>query len=44
MKLKARLAEPGEKAALWPVCDSHYAPYADYRQRTSRDIPVFICE
>ena len=44
MKLRARLAEPGEKAALWPVCDSHYAPYADYRQRTSRDIPVFICE
>ena len=44
MKLKARLAEPDEKAALWPVCDSHYAPFADYRQRTSRDIPVFICE
>jgi len=42
--LRARLAEPGEKAALWPICDSHYAPYAEYRARTSRDIPIFVCE
>jgi deazaflavin-dependent oxidoreductase (nitroreductase family) len=44
MKLRARLAEAGEKAALWPVCDSNYAPYAEYRQRTTRDIPIFVCE
>ena len=44
MKLKARLASAEEKPALWPICDQHYAPYADYRARTSRDIPVFICE
>ena len=44
MGLRARLATPDEKTELWPVCDQHYAPYADYRKRTSRDIPIFVCE
>ena len=44
MNLRARLATPEEKPALWPVCDAAYAPYADYRARTTRDIPVFVCE
>jgi deazaflavin-dependent oxidoreductase (nitroreductase family) len=44
MKLRARLARTEEKGALWPICDAHYAPYADYRARTTRDIPIFVCE
>ena len=44
MKLRARLAAPEEKPGLWPICDQHYAPYADYRRRTTRDIPIFVCE
>jgi deazaflavin-dependent oxidoreductase (nitroreductase family) len=44
MRLRARLATPEEKPAMWPVCDQHYAPYAEYRQRTDRDIPIFVCE
>jgi deazaflavin-dependent oxidoreductase (nitroreductase family) len=44
MKLRARLASAAEKPGLWPICDEHYAPYADYRKRTSRDIPIFVCE
>jgi len=44
MKLRARIAGAEEKPALWPICDSFYAPYADYRKRTERDIPVFVCE
>jgi deazaflavin-dependent oxidoreductase (nitroreductase family) len=44
MKLRARLANPSEKPALWPLCDEHYAPYATYRDRTDRDIPIFVCE
>ena len=44
MNLRARLATTEEKPALWPICDSHYAPYADYRARTNRDIPIFVCE
>jgi len=43
-KLRARLATPEEKPELWPVCDRHYAPYAQYRERTDRDIPIFVCE
>jgi deazaflavin-dependent oxidoreductase (nitroreductase family) len=44
MKLRARLATPEEKPDMWPICDRHYAPYADYRKRTTRDIPIFVCE
>ena len=44
MTLRARLATADEKPDMWPICDSHYAPYADYRARTDRDIPIFVCE
>jgi deazaflavin-dependent oxidoreductase (nitroreductase family) len=44
MRLRARQAGPEEKGALWPICDEHYAPYAEYRKRTTRDIPIFVCE
>ena len=44
LQLRARLADPAEKEGLWSVCDSFYAPYADYRARTERDIPMFVCE
>ena len=42
--LRARLVDREEKTRLWPICVSHYAPYADYQRRTERDIPVFRCE
>ena len=44
MKLRARLATAEEKPGLWPICDRHYAPYSQYRDRTTRDIPIFVCE
>ena len=44
LKLRARLASAAEKAALWPRCVTAYPPYADYQKKTTRDIPVFICE
>lgn len=44
MSLRARLATEAEKPSLWPLCDARYAPFADYRTRTSRDIPIFVCE
>ncbi len=31
------------RAQAWPICVSHYAPYADYQTRTRRQIPVFRC-
>lgn len=44
MQLTGRLATGDEKAALWPICDEHFPAYADYRTRTDRDIPIFVCE
>ena len=44
MMLRARLATAEEKPSLWPLCDAQYAPFADYRARTTRDIPIFVCE
>jgi len=43
-KLHARIAAPEEKPELWPICYKHYAPFEEYRKRTSRDIPIFVCE
>lgn len=42
--LRARIASAEEKPSLWPICDSYYPPYADYRKRTNREIPIFVCE
>lgn len=40
----ARTASAEEKAELWPKIVAAYKGYADYQKRTSRDIPVVICE
>lgn len=42
--IHARAASPDEKALLWPRIVAAYRGYADYQQRTTRDIPVVICE
>ena len=42
--MRARTASPEEKAALWPEIVAVYQPYEGYQQRSSRDIPVVICE
>ena len=44
MHLTARILSGEERAQAWPVCVEHYADYADYQQRTNREIPVFYCE
>lgn len=41
---RARTATPEEKAELWPQITAKYKGYANYQKRTSRDIPVVICE
>jgi deazaflavin-dependent oxidoreductase (nitroreductase family) len=42
--MRARTASPEEKAALWPDIVAAYKGYAGYPEKTSRDIPVVICE
>jgi deazaflavin-dependent oxidoreductase (nitroreductase family) len=43
-RIHARTADAAEKAELWPKIVAAYKGYAGYQQRTTRDIPVVICE
>jgi deazaflavin-dependent oxidoreductase (nitroreductase family) len=43
-RMHARVANDAERDELWPRIVAAYKPYASYRRRTSRDIPVVICE
>ena len=40
----ARLAQGEERAEWWARCVAQYAPYADYQEKTDREIPVFLLE
>ena len=42
--LRARVASSVESDELWPQIIHAYRPYDSYRRRTSRDIPLVICE
>jgi deazaflavin-dependent oxidoreductase (nitroreductase family) len=41
---RARVAEPAERATLWPKLVDMYADYDSYQSWTDREIPVVICE
>jgi deazaflavin-dependent oxidoreductase (nitroreductase family) len=41
---RARLAEGQEREEWWERCVAQYAPYAEYQERTDREIPVFLLE
>lgn len=36
--------DEGERARVWALAVAAFAPYADYQEKTSRTIPVFIAE
>jgi deazaflavin-dependent oxidoreductase (nitroreductase family) len=40
----ARVADPKERARLWPKVVAAYGGYADYQARTKREIPLIILE
>ena len=42
--MRARTASEAEKTALWPPIVRAYSGYAGYQKKTTRDIPVVICE
>jgi deazaflavin-dependent oxidoreductase (nitroreductase family) len=44
LRLRARLAAAAEKPEFWLICDEHFPDYAQYRRKTTRDIPIFVCE
>jgi deazaflavin-dependent oxidoreductase (nitroreductase family) len=41
-KMIARTAEPAERAELWPRVVAAYKGYAEYQEKTDREIPVVI--
>ena len=42
--MRARRANPQERAELWPRITRAYPGYAGYQRKTARKIPVVICE
>lgn len=40
----ARVATPEERARMWPVIAERYTQYADYQQKTTREIPLVLLE
>lgn len=42
--MTARTATPEERAELWPRITRSYPGYAGYQKKTTREIPVVICE
>lgn len=42
--MTARRATTEEASALWPRVIAAYQPYADYRRRARREIPLVVCE
>ena len=43
MKVR-EVADPAERARLWKLAVEAYPPYAEYQQKTTRQIPVFLAE
>jgi deazaflavin-dependent oxidoreductase (nitroreductase family) len=44
LAVRARTAAPEEKPRLWQLMTKIYPQYANYQDKTSRDIPVVILE
>jgi deazaflavin-dependent oxidoreductase (nitroreductase family) len=43
-RTRARLIEGVERDQWWPRCVAAFPDYADYQERTDREIPVFVLE
>jgi deazaflavin-dependent oxidoreductase (nitroreductase family) len=44
LRVHARVADAQERERLWPMAVAVYPGYADYQQRTQREIPVVVLE
>ncbi|MDQ1520760.1 MAG: hypothetical protein QOI55_1833 [Actinomycetota bacterium] len=42
--MRARIADPGERARLWPLVIADHKNYADYQTKTKREIPLVLLE
>lgn len=43
-RVRARVANPDERARLWPKAVAAYSSYADYQRKAPREIPLVILE
>jgi deazaflavin-dependent oxidoreductase (nitroreductase family) len=43
-KMRARVADPDERARLWPQVVAKYKGYGDYQAKTEREIPLVLLE
>jgi deazaflavin-dependent oxidoreductase (nitroreductase family) len=44
LAVRARVADEAERKRLWPRAVATYSGYADYQERTAREIPLVILE
>jgi deazaflavin-dependent oxidoreductase (nitroreductase family) len=42
--MRARVADPAERAELWPRIVADHANYGGYQRRTDREIPVVVLD
>lgn len=42
--MTARIADPQERARLWPLITAKYPNYAGYQRKTNREIPLVLLE
>jgi len=40
----ARVASTGDRERLWPLVTAAYTGYANYQEKTDREIPLVILE
>ena len=43
-KARTRVAKDEEREVIWYKMVGNYPPYADYQEKTEREIPVVILE
>jgi deazaflavin-dependent oxidoreductase (nitroreductase family) len=42
--MTARVADPDERARMWPLVTAAYGNYAGYQEKTDREIPLVVLE
>lgn len=40
----AKVADPAERARLWPTVEANYKGYAGYQKKTDREIPLVLLD
>jgi hypothetical protein len=40
--MRAEVADPDERARLWPLVTAEHRNYANYQRNTSREIPLVL--